>query len=175
MAEGSNNLKELTTDEVTRVCRAAVRGTDCHYIGTFAAWQGPDTDEFLEEAKELDAAFVANTDVVEKEGTHWCLFFLPADLTEPAYLFDSFGRLPTSMGRMYWSDYMKTITEKRRERYGSPIREWAFNNNVVQDPNTAVCGQLCAMTLFSLCRDKPLFTHVVPLHVVDKFMETYGK
>jgi hypothetical protein len=125
-------------------------------------------------SKNLDVAFVANTDIVEKEGTHWCLFFLPNDLFEAPYLFDSFGRMPTAMGRPYWKNYMDEVTRRRVEELESPVTDWAYNHVPVQSPYTSVCGQLCAMTLFRLSRDLGVYKSVVPLGDIVKFMTSFS-
>jgi hypothetical protein len=166
-------LNALTTDQVTRLCKEVVKGTDCHYIGTYAAWKGPDTDEWIEKSKKVDTAFVANTDVIEKEGTHWCLFYLPADPTEPPYLFDSFGRVPTAMGRPLWRKYMETVAKKRVAAYPKVPAKWAYNDVRVQDADTTVCGQLCAMALHRIVSGRTMLHHVVPLDVVQDFVECF--
>jgi hypothetical protein len=175
MASSSNNstaLSALSTDQVTDLCRKAVQGTNCHYIGTFAAWTGPNTDEWIDMSWDFDTAFVANTDVVEDEGTHWCLFYLSSDPTDPPFFFDSFGRLPIHLSRPYWTKYMQTVANKRSVLSGrASTDQWACNNTVLQDPHTQVCGQLCAMALYQLSRGREVMSNIVPLDVIQDFVE----
>jgi hypothetical protein len=139
--------KALSTDEVTELCEDVVDGTDCRFMGTFSALGGPSTVEWVAAARSRDSAFVANTDLKENDGTHWCLFFLPKDETRKPYFFDSFARDPHAMGRHYWTNY---LAETSRLRGGDGT--WDRQPFALQDPDTAVCGHLCAIALLYLSR-----------------------
>lgn len=124
-------------------------------------------DEWIDAARDRDSAFVANTDVVEDEGTHWTLFYLPRDESRRPYLFDSFGRTPTSMGRPLWRAYMDAVATRRPGGDG----RWDMNTHRVQEPHTTACGPLCAMALFLLARDMDLPKTVVRQKDIDDFMD----
>ncbi|ELT87674.1 hypothetical protein CAPTEDRAFT_185546 [Capitella teleta] len=106
-------LRALSTDEVTRLYERAVEGAGCEYLGTYSAWGGPDVNTWAAKTRHRDTAFVANTDTIEDEGTHWTLFYLPKDPASPPYFFDSFGRDPANMGRPMWRNYLRAIADRR--------------------------------------------------------------
>ena len=123
-------------------------------------------DEWIDAASDRDSAFVANTDLVEDEGTHWTLFYLPCDKSRRPYLFDSFGRTPTSMGRPMWRTYMDAVATRR----GGGDGQWDMNTHRVQEPHTAACGHLCAMALFLLARNMELPKTVVRQKDINDFV-----
>lgn len=164
------SLDALSTDEVTRLCKRSVEGTGCKYLGTYPAWGGPDVKTWAEHAVTQDTAFVANTDTVEDEGAHWTLFYLPKDLTDPPYFFDSFGRSPDRMGRPMWRNYLRAIANCRGPRIGGGRPVWRRNDIRVQDKNTTVCGQLCGLVLWLKARGMPLPKKVVSLDLVKQYL-----
>jgi hypothetical protein len=112
-----------------------------------------------------DAAFVANTDMRERPGSHWALFYLPADRSRRPFFFDSFARHPKGMKRPLWANYLATAS-KRRGGDG----KWDDAPVSMQDPSSTVCGQLCAMALCRLAHGKPLPISRVSHHHIVSFM-----
>ena len=163
------SLKSLSTDDVTRLCRKAVQGTDCVYLGTFSAWGGPDVRTWDQKTTTSDTAFVANTDVVEDEDTHWTLFYLPRDPAEPPSFFDTFGRDPEKMGRPLWRNYLRAIAYRRNGG------RWERNKHRVQEEHTEVCGQLCCMALWLKARGQTLPKKYVPLENISGFLDFLNK
>jgi hypothetical protein len=139
----SCEFKSLSTPEVTELCKRVVEGTGCRYLGTFPAWGGPSADEWA--AGSRPSAFVANTDLRENDGTHWCLFFLPRE--GKPYFFDSFARDPHACNRPFWTNFLARVSRLR-----GFDGTWDKEPLRLQDPNTAVCGHLCAMGLWYLSR-----------------------
>ena len=164
-------LRALSTDEVTAACERVVEGTGCNYLGTYSAWGGPSVDEWMKRSARADTAFVANTDTVEDEGTHWTLFYLPRDVDRPPYFYDSFGRDPTKMGRPMWRNYMQAVADRRMGgRTSSTRAKWDRNTYRMQEPHTAVCGQLCAMALWRLCRGEDVPKRIVKGETIQRFL-----
>jgi hypothetical protein len=159
-------MKALATDAITRLCRRAVKGTPCKYMGTYAAWKVPHVEEWAARARDSDVAFVANTDLAEEPGTHWVLFYMPRDPSKRPFFFDSFGRDPHEMGRPGWNAYL-TAACKARGGDG----KWDDNEQPLQDPTSEVCGQLCVMALWNLAQGLKLPKTIVPDDNVRMFMD----
>jgi hypothetical protein len=171
----------MSTDEVTALCRRVVEGTGCTYLGTYPAWGGPDVAEWAKRTKkEGDTAFVANTDTVEDEGTHWTLFYLPRDVDRPPYFYDSFGRDPARMGRPMWRNYLTAIADRRMMMMMGPTTTtttpttkrpyWERNAVRMQERHTAVCGQLCGMVLYLLSRKMNIPKKIVKEKTIERFL-----
>ena len=164
-------MEPVTTGALNRYCGRAVKGTPCRYLGTYAAWQIPSAEEWVEYSRKSDVAFVANTDLREEPGTHWVLFYMPRDPSRRPFFFDSFGRDPPEMGRPGWTAYLKAACRVR----GGGDGKWDDNEPPVQDPTSAVCGHLCVMALWKLARGRHLPETIVPLHRIQKFMKRLNK
>lgn len=147
------------------MCKRAVRGTRCKYLGTYSAWGGPSTTTWDDKTQKYDTAFVANTKTIEDEGEHWVLFYLPADESKKPYMFDSFARNPKEMGRPLWRKYMNTIAYKR----GQP--DWNRNHVKMQEHHTQVCGQLCAYVLRLLAHGKSVPKTIVKENTIIQFLQ----
>jgi hypothetical protein len=158
-------MKALTTDRITRLCRRAVKGTGCRYLGTYAAWKVPHAEEWVARAEDSDVAFVANTDLAEEPGTHWVLFYMPQDTSKRPFFFDSFGRDPHEMGRPGWRAYLAAACKAR-----GGDGKWDDNERPLQDPTSEVCGHLCVMALWNLARGLPLPKTIVPDDNIRMFM-----
>lgn len=164
-------LQALSTSEVTRLCERVVEGTKCDYLGTYSAWGGPDVATWADKTRKCDTAFVANTDTIEDEGTHWVLFYLPQDTTKPPYFFDSFGRDPAHMGRPLWRNYLRAIADRRMHGKTASTRPvWERNKVRIQEPHTAVCGQLCGLALYLLSRGLNLPKKIVQTEIIEDFI-----
>lgn len=163
-------LAALGSDDITRLCRRAVKGTGCDYLGTYAAWKVPHVNEWVARARHKDVAFVANTDLAEEPGTHWVLFYMPRDPRRRPFFFDSFGRDPREMGRPMWQEYLAAACRARGD-----TDNWDENEPPIQDPTSSVCGHLCAMALWRLARRQPLPKTIVPMHDIHMFMRRLNK
>ena len=171
---GKVTLKALTTDQVTELCERAVKGTDCEYLGTYPAWGGPNVATWERKSRDGDTAFVANTDTVDDEGTHWTLFYLPKNRSTPPYFFDSFGRDPAHMGRPMWRNYLQSIADRRCTGRRDAVKgkpKWKRNTHCIQEPHTAVCGQLCGLALWLKARGLALPKEVVKKKTLVQFLK----
>ena len=96
-------------------------------------------DELPEVSKYKDSGIV-NFNNSHEPGSHWVAYF--RDGSKKIY-FDSFGQvIPTEIQK-----YLKT---KDEYRYNLPVIE--RNTDVVQEPNTVICGHLCLYVLDNLSK-----------------------
>ena len=85
-------------------------------------------------------AGIVNLNTSNEPGSHWVAYF--RDGSKKIY-FDSFGQvIPTEIQK-----YLKT---KDEYRYNLPVIE--RNTDVVQEPNTVICGHLCLYVLDNLSK-----------------------
>ena len=83
---------------------------------------------------------IVNFNTSKEPGSHWVAYF--RDASKKIY-FDSFGQvIPTEIQK-----YLKT---KDEYRYNLPVIE--RNTDVVQEPNTVICGHLCLYVLDNLSK-----------------------
>ena len=83
---------------------------------------------------------IVNFNTSKEPGSHWVAYF--RDGSKKIY-FDSFGQvIPTEIQK-----YLKT---KDEYRYNLPVIE--RNTDVVQEPNTVICGHLCLYVLDNLSK-----------------------
>ena len=83
---------------------------------------------------------IVNFNTSEEPGSHWVAYF--RDGSKKIY-FDSFGQvIPTEIQK-----YLKTKDEYRNNL---PVIE--RNTDVVQEPNTVICGHLCLYVLDNLSK-----------------------
>ena len=83
---------------------------------------------------------IVNFNTSEEPGSHWVAYF--QDGSKKIY-FDSFGQvIPTEIQK-----YLKTKDEYRNNL---PVIE--RNTDVVQEPNTVICGHLCLYVLDNLSK-----------------------
>ena len=92
---------------------------------------------------------IVNLSTHEKMGTHWVCY---ARIHNTRIYFDSAGR-KTPLEIQY---YLKTSEEFEN---GSKVIE--ANANIVQRPNTKICGHMCLFVLTSLMREHLPFQHVI--------------
>ena len=85
-------------------------------------------------------AGIVNLNTSNEPGSHWVAYF--RDGSKKIY-FDSFGQvIPTEIQK-----YLKTNDEYRNNL---PVIE--RNTDVVQEPNTVICGHLCLYVLDNLSK-----------------------
>ena len=83
---------------------------------------------------------IVNFNTSKEPGSHWVAYF--RDGSKKIY-FDSFGQvIPTEIQK-----YLKTKNEYKNNL---PVIE--RNNDVVQEPNTVICGHLCLYVLDNLSK-----------------------
>ena len=83
---------------------------------------------------------IVNFNTSKEPGSHWVAYF--RDGSKKIY-FDSFGQvIPTEIQK-----YLKTKDEYRNNQ---PVIE--RNTDVVQEPNTVICGHLCLYVLDNLSK-----------------------
>ena len=83
---------------------------------------------------------IVNFNTSKEPGSHWVAYF--RDGSKKIY-FDSFGQvIPTEIQK-----YLKTNDEYRKNL---PVIE--RNTDVVQEPNTVICGHLCLYVLDNLSK-----------------------
>ena len=80
------------------------------------------------------SAYVFNTHPHYVKFGHWIAAYIKKDGT--AYFFDSYGRSPAKLG------FLKFL-----EKHSST---WYYNNTIVQNPFTAVCGQHTIWFLYKI-------------------------
>ena len=101
---------------------------------------------------------IMNFETHTQPGTHWVCYV--KDHKTRIY-FDSFGQIsPLEMQK-----YLKTKSEFRNN---TPVIQ--RNTDIVQRPNTHVCGHLCLFVLTSLIRE-----HLSYQQVLDKLNDEYSQ
>ena len=94
-------------------------------------------------------------------GSHWVCYV--KDHNNTRIYFDSFGQItPLEMQK-----YLKTDYEFRN---GTPVIE--RNTDIVQNPNTLVCGHLCLFVLSSLMREHLSYQQVLN-ELNDGYLQNY--
>lgn len=112
----------MNTQELNCILERALCGTNCHFLGVFAADQVP------QHIDKYPCCFVANTDPARMPGAHWvaCYFTSP----RRAEFFDSYG-LPPS----YYVHLRLPVT--------SP----SYNRCCFQSLYSSACGHYCVYFL----------------------------
>ena len=105
-------------------------------------------DELPEKPNPVECGIV-NLSTHEQMGTHWVCY---ARIHNTRVYFDSVGR-KTPLEIQY---YLKTAEEFEN---GSKVIE--RNPDVVQRPNTKICGHMCLFVLTSLMREHLSFQHIM--------------
>ncbi len=135
--------KGLTTDSDLR--KMAVK---LHVPLVFVGFK-----DLLERVKPRVGAYIINLqDSDDGNGTHWTCFFLTKD--KQAFYFDSYGAPPPEVALKYMSRWTKKIYA---------------NNEIVQDPDGAFCGQYCLNFLTYMTRNP---TKAGAKHFLQKFKLT---
>ena len=115
-----------------------------HFRGVFMR------DELPQKIKTLECG-IMNFNTHEQTGSHWVCYMRNGNTR---IYFDSFGQItPLELQK-----YLKTKPEF--EKKVSVIER---NTDIVQRPNTSVCGHLCLFVLTSLMRE-----HLTYQQVLDK-------
>lgn len=73
---------------------------------------------------------ILNTDDHKSIGTHWIALYMGFD--NNIYFYDSFGRQPQSLSKYFSNDWIQS------------------NNNIEQNINTQMCGQICLSWLMTV-------------------------
>ena len=83
---------------------------------------------------------IVNFNTSKEPGSHWVAYF--RDGSKKIY-FDSFGQvIPTNIQK-----YLKT-----KEEYQNNLPVIQRNTDIVQEPNTVICGHLCLYVLDNLSK-----------------------
>ena len=115
-----------------------------HFRGVFMR------DELPQKIKTLECG-IMNFNTHEQTGSHWVCYMRNGNTR---LYFDSFGQItPLELQK-----YLKTKPEFEKK---VPVIE--RNTDIVQRPNTSVCGHLCLFVLTSLMRE-----HLTYQQVLDK-------
>ena len=116
-------------------------------------------DELSSRVKTLECG-IMNFNNHTQLGSHWVCYV--KDHKTRIY-FDSFGQItPLEMQK-----YLKTDYEFRN---GTPVIE--RNTDIVQKPNTRVCGHLCLFVLTSLMREHLSYQQVLD-QLNDGYLQNY--
>ena len=104
-----------------------------HFKGVF-------TRDQLPEKLENKESGIVNFNTSKEPGSHWVAYF--RDGSKKIY-FDSFGQvIPTEIQK-----YLKT-----KEEYQNNLPVIQRNTDIVQEPNTVICGHLCLYVLDNLSK-----------------------
>ena len=103
-------------------------------------FKGVFTRDQLPEKLENKESGIVNFNTSKEPGSHWVAYF--RDGNQKIY-FDSFGQvIPTESQK-----YLKT-----REEYQNNLPVIQRNTDIVQEPNTVICGHLCLYVLDNLSK-----------------------
>ena len=103
-------------------------------------FKGVFTRDQLPEKLENKESGIVNFNTSKEPGSHWVAYF--RDGNQKIY-FDSFGQvIPTEIQK-----YLKT-----REEYQNNLPVIQRNTDIVQEPNTVICGHLCLYVLDNLSK-----------------------
>ena len=113
-----------------------------HFRGVFMR------DELPQKIKTLECG-IMNFNTHEQTGSHWVCYMRNGNTR---IYFDSFGQItPLELQK-----YLKTKPEFEKK---VPVIE--RNTDIVQRPNTSVCGHLCLLVLTSLMREHLSYQEVL--------------
>ena len=103
-------------------------------------FRGVFTRDQLPEKIENKESGIVNFNTSKEPGSHWVAYF--RDGNQKIY-FDYFGQvIPTEIQK-----YLKT-----REEYQNNLPVIQRNTDIVQEPNTVICGHLCLYVLDNLSK-----------------------
>lgn len=103
-------------------------------------FKGVFTRDQLPEKLENKESGIVNFNTSKEPGSHWVAYF--RDGNQKIY-FDSFGQvIPTEIQK-----YLKT-----KEEYQNNLPVIQRNTDIVQEPNTVICGHLCLYVLDNLSK-----------------------
>ena len=121
-----------------------------HFRGVFMR------DELPKVIKPLECG-IMNFNTCDQAGSHWVCYIKKG--TTRIY-FDSFGQItPLEMQK-----YLKTKLEENK----IPVIE--RNTDIVQGPNTSICGHLCLFVLTSLMREHLTYQEVLK-HLNARYLQ----
>jgi hypothetical protein len=98
-----------------------------HVLGVFPADRLPRT------VTRYPCGFIANTDIMSREGTHWIAFYLPR--RGQAEFFDSYGEDPTSNSVHFQRWFTQHVSAVK------------WNTKQIQSAYSSVCGLYCLFFL----------------------------
>ena len=114
----------------------------------------------LPKKKNLIECGIMNLNKSSEEGSHWICFVRNHDVR---IYFDSFGQItPLELQK-----YLKTPSEFKNGK--SVIQR---NTDIIQRPNTHVCGHLCLVVLTSLMREQLSYQEVLDI-LNDGYSQNY--
>jgi hypothetical protein len=114
----------------------------------------------LPKKKNLIECGIMNFNKSFEEGSHWICFVRNHDVR---IYFDSFGQItPLELQK-----YLKTASEFKNGK--SVIQR---NTDIIQRPNTHVCGHLCLVVLTSLMREQLSYQEVLDI-LNDGYSQNY--
>ena len=103
-------------------------------------FKGVFTRDQLPEKLENKESGIVNFNTSKEPGSHWVAYF--RDGNQKIY-FDSFGQvIPTEIEK-----YLKT-----KEEYQNNLPVIQRNTDIIQEPNTVICGHLCLYVLDNLSK-----------------------
>lgn len=101
--------------------------------------------------KKLPAAFVFNTQAIDKPGEHWVCIYITRERI--GFFFDSFGRHPRQLNKACWAKLLNSNT-----------RRWICNKQAVQPLDSPNCGYYVCKTLYELGKGHKFSTIVNSLN-----------
>ena len=111
-------------------------------------------DELPKNPKPFECG-IMNLNIHHQSGSHWVCY---AKIGRARIYFDSFGQItPFEIQK-----YLKTKLEFQN---GIPVIE--RNTDIIQRPNTTVCGHLCLFVLTSLMREHLTYQEVLDQLTVE--------
>ena len=111
-------------------------------------------DELPKNPKPVECG-IMNLNIHNQSGSHWVCY---AKIDRARIYFDSFGQItPFEIQK-----YLKTKLEFQN---GIPVIE--RNTDIIQRPNTTVCGHLCLFVLTSLMREHLTYQEVLDQLTVE--------
>ena len=140
----------MNTSELNCILERALVGTDCKFLGVFAADRIPNTNTF-------PSCFVASTDPARLAGTHWVACYCSS--RDNIEFFDSYGFPPS------FYEYLEL-----------PFTPTKFNHVSFQALNSSVCGHYCVYFLCNRAYKRPLRSLQLDLKRVsqsDHFVRTF--
>ena len=103
-------------------------------------FKGPFMRDQLPRKPEYKECGILNFNTSTEPGSHWVAYYKNGD--ERIY-FDSYGQVPPT-------ELQKYLKTQKEYRNNEPVIQ--RNTDIVQKPNTKVCGQLCIYVLDQLSK-----------------------
>ena len=103
-------------------------------------FKGPFMRDQLPTKPEYKECGIANFNTSAEPGSHWVAYYKNGD---KRIYFDSYGQIPPT-------ELQKYLKTQKEFQNNEPVIE--RNTDIVQKPNTKVCGQLCIYILDQLSK-----------------------